>query len=88
VQGQARHRNRLQRPVAGLLLLSALLVILGGGGFLRLYVSEQGQRASLAQARRVEAEAREKEAKRVNDANQAAILRLMERACKASPKAT
>jgi twitching motility protein PilJ len=60
-----------------LLLLCAILVILGGVGFLRLYVTEQGQRASLAQARRLEAEGQEKEAKRVNDANQAAILRLM-----------
>ena len=60
-----------------LLILSAVLVILGGYGFLRLYVGEQGQRATLAQNRRVEAEGQEKEAKRVNDANQAAILRLM-----------
>ncbi|MEP7139212.1 MAG: methyl-accepting chemotaxis protein [Caldimonas sp.] len=60
-----------------LLILSALLVIFGGYGFLRLYVSEQGQRATLAQNRRLEAETQEKEAKRVNDANQAAILRLM-----------
>ncbi len=60
-----------------LLILSAVLVFLGGFGFLRLYVGEQGQRATLAQSRRLEAEAQEKEAKRVNDANQAAILRLM-----------
>ena len=60
-----------------LLLLCAVLVILGGTGFLRLYVTEQAQRASLAQSRRLEAESQEKEAKRVNDANQAAILRLM-----------
>ena len=60
-----------------MLVLSAILVFVGGAGFLRLYVSEQGQRASLAQTRRVEAEGQEKEAKRVNDANQAAILRLM-----------
>ena len=60
-----------------MLLLSALLVVLGGVGFLRLYVTEQGQRAQLAQNRRLEAEGQEKEAKRVNDANQAAILRLM-----------
>jgi twitching motility protein PilJ len=63
-------------PLA-LLLLSAILVVLGGVGFLRLYVMEQGQRAQLAQNRRLEAEGQEKEAKRVNDANQAAILRLM-----------
>jgi twitching motility protein PilJ len=60
-----------------MLLLCAILVILGGAGFLRLYVAEQGQRAALAQTRRLEAEGQEKEAKRVNDANQAAILRLM-----------
>jgi twitching motility protein PilJ len=59
------------------LLACAALVIAGGAGFLRLYVAEQSQRASLAQSRRLEAEAQEKEAKRVNDANQAAILRLM-----------
>jgi twitching motility protein PilJ len=60
-----------------LLILSGLLVVVGGGGFLRLYVGEQAQRATLAQNRRLEAEGQEKEAKRVNDANQAAILRLM-----------
>ena len=60
-----------------LLLLSAVLVVVGGVGFLRVSFAEQGQRASLAQTRRLEAEGQEKEAKRVNDANQAAILRLM-----------
>jgi len=60
-----------------LLLLSAALVVVGGVGCLRLYVTEQGQRASLAQSQRTEAQAQEQEAKRVNDANQAAILRLM-----------
>ena len=60
-----------------LLALSAGLVIVGGYGVVRLYVGEQGQRATLAQNRRLEAEGQEKEAKRVNDANQAAILRLM-----------
>ena len=59
------------------LILSALVVIGGGAGLVRLRVSEQDQRAVLAQNRRMEAEAQEQEAKRVNDANQAAILRLM-----------
>ncbi len=59
------------------LILSALIVILGGAGLVRLRVSEQDQRAVLAQNRRMEAESQEQEAKRVNDANQAAILRLM-----------
>ena len=59
------------------LLLFAAMIIVGGVGFLRLYVRDQAQRAQLAEAQRQEAERQEQEAKRVNDANQAAILRLM-----------
>lgn len=59
------------------LLVFAALIIAGGVGFLRLYVRDQAQRAQLAEAQRLEAERQEQEAKRVNDANQAAILRLM-----------
>jgi twitching motility protein PilJ len=59
------------------LLLFASLMILGGAGFLRLYVGDQRQRAAMAESQRLEAERQEQEAKRVNDANQAAILRLM-----------
>jgi twitching motility protein PilJ len=54
-----------------------LLALAGGFGFLRSYVRDQGQRARFAQQQRLEAERQEQEAKRVNDANQAAILRLM-----------
>src|SRR5205809_6651950 len=49
----------------------------GGSGSLRVYVRDQAQRAALAEQQRLEAERQEQEAKRVNDANQAAILRLM-----------
>ena len=59
------------------MLLFAAAMLLGGWGFLRLYVQDQGQRAALAEQQRQEAERQEQEAKRVNDANQAAILRLM-----------
>jgi len=60
------------------LLLASLAALVGGAyGFLRLYVNDQSERAALAEAQRREAEAQEQEAKRVNDANQAAILRLM-----------
>ena len=61
----------------GLLVLSAVVLALGGAGFLQLYVRDQAQRAALAENQRLEAERQEQEAKRVNDANQAAILRLM-----------
>ena len=58
-------------------VLSALLLVAGVLGFLRLFVVDQTARAQLAEAQRREAERQEQEAKRVNDANQAAILRLM-----------
>ncbi|HEY8876354.1 MAG TPA: methyl-accepting chemotaxis protein [Roseateles sp.] len=60
-----------------LLVLSLIALIVGAVGFLRLYLADQAGRAELAEAQRREAEAQEQEAKRVNDANQAAILRLM-----------
>jgi twitching motility protein PilJ len=58
--------------LAGLGLLGA-----GGLGFLRLGNIDQAQRMNVADAQRVQAQRQEQEAKRVNDANQAAILRLM-----------
>lgn len=62
----------------GLLMgLFTVLLFVGGYGFLRLYVAGQAARAQLAEAQQVEAQRQEQEAKRVNDANQAAILRLM-----------
>ncbi len=60
-----------------LLLLSAGVIVACGVGLLRLYIGDQRQRAALAENQRLEAERQEQEAKRVNDANQAAILRLM-----------
>jgi len=59
------------------MILSLAALIAGAYGFLRLFVADQAQRAGLAEAQKQEAEAQEREAKRVNDANQAAILRLM-----------
>ena len=58
-------------------VLAVTLLVAGGWGFLRLYVTDQNLRALQAEAQRQEAERQELEAKRVNDANQAAILRLM-----------
>lgn len=58
-------------------LLSLLALAAGGFGLLRLFVSDTTSRAKVAEAQRQEAERQEQEAKRVNDANQAAILRLM-----------
>ena len=60
-----------------LLLLAAAVMLLGGVGLLRLYVRDQAERAEAAEGQRMNAEREQQEAKRVNDANQAAILRLM-----------
>jgi twitching motility protein PilJ len=60
-----------------LMLLSALLAGVGALGLVRLFVRDQAVRAAQAEQQRLEAERQEQEAKRVNDANQAAILRLM-----------
>ncbi|MEY3474567.1 MAG: hypothetical protein RL087_1025 [Pseudomonadota bacterium] len=54
-----------------------LLAMIGAAGFLRLVIHEQSSRSQAADTQRAEAERQEQEAKRVNDANQAAILRLM-----------
>jgi twitching motility protein PilJ len=60
--------------VAVLAMLSALLAL---GGVVYTYLYDSRQRAIQADVERAEAERQEQEAKRVNDANQAAILRLM-----------
>jgi len=60
-----------------LLVLSAVVLLLGAAGLLRLYVRDQTDRAIASEGQRVAAEREQQEAKRVNDANQAAILRLM-----------
>jgi twitching motility protein PilJ len=59
------------------LLLALVLLAAGAFGLLRLFVADQTSRSRAADTQRQEAERQEQEAKRVNDANQAAILRLM-----------
>jgi twitching motility protein PilJ len=60
-----------------LMLIGVLLTAMGGYGLVRLQFADQAERARASEAQRLEAERQEQEAKRVNDANQAAILRLM-----------
>ncbi|MFN3414809.1 MAG: methyl-accepting chemotaxis protein [Caldimonas sp.] len=59
------------------LLVSIALALAGLLGLLYVYFQAERARAQLAEQQRLEAERQEQEAKRVNDANQAAILRLM-----------
>jgi twitching motility protein PilJ len=62
-----------------LIALIASLVALAAGlfGITRLFVVAQRKTARDADEKRLESDARQREAQRVNDANQAAILRLM-----------
>jgi twitching motility protein PilJ len=60
-----------------LLLVFLALAGAAGYGLVNVYLAEQRHRAQVAEFQRQQAERQEHEAKRVNDANQAAILRLM-----------
>ncbi len=60
-----------------LILIFLLVTAAASYGLLRVFLTDQRQRALVAEAQRQEAERQEREAKRVNDATQAAILRLM-----------
>ncbi|MED5617950.1 methyl-accepting chemotaxis protein [Ideonella sp. BN130291] len=77
LQEKLAREGGLSAASVALLALSILLIAGGGYGFLRLYVKDQEARRQMAEGQRLEAERQEQEAKRVNDANQAAILRLM-----------
>ena len=60
-----------------LLAVSAVFSLICAGGLSYVQLQDSRKRQVMAEQQRVEAERQEKEAKRVNDANQAAILRLM-----------
>jgi len=77
VQERLGSETGFSRVAIFVMLMFTALLTAGGYGFLRLYVSDQSQRAAQAKTQQLEAERQEQEAKRVNDANQAAILRLM-----------
>ena len=68
---------RLDSWLVGLPLALLVLAMLFAGAMAQLQVQVTRQRQEQAERLRAEARAKEKEAKRINDANQAAILRLM-----------
>lgn len=59
------------------MMAAALVALLSAAGLARLQVADSQQRQAVAEGQRLDAKAQEQDAKRVNDANQAAILRLM-----------
>ncbi len=60
-----------------LLIAAALFALVCAGGLSFVQLQDSRKRQETAEDQRLEAERQEQEAKRVNDANQAAILRLM-----------
>ena len=77
LQGELAQEGRFSGAQLFGSVLSILLLAAGALGLLRLFVLDQTNRSQVAEDQRREAERQEQEAKRVNDANQAAILRLM-----------
>lgn len=69
--------SALQQGVTAMLLLSAVAVFAGVFGQRKLFTVLQAQRGQQMDHQRTDAQRLQTEAKRVNDANQAAILRLM-----------
>jgi twitching motility protein PilJ len=59
------------------LALSTIFALLCAGGLAYVQLQDSRARQLMAESQRLAAEAQEQEAKRINDANQAAILRLM-----------
>ena len=77
LQDRLSSQTGLGPVVLGLLALSALLGLAAGAGLATVQLRSSEQREALAESQRVHAESLQQDAKRVNDANQAAILRLM-----------
>ncbi len=64
-------------PTYAMAASSLLLLLLDSLGWLRLFVIRQQERAALADSQRIVAQRLQSQARRSNDANQTAILRLM-----------
>ena len=77
LQAKLSARTGLGAGALAVLLLAALLALLFAGGLAYVQLQDSRQRQRIAESQRLDAERQEQEAKRVNDANQAAILRLM-----------
>jgi twitching motility protein PilJ len=77
LQGKLSDNTGLSPLSIVVLLLSALLAIASAIGFAYVQLQDSRKRQGVAEGQRMLAVGQEQEAKRVNDANQAAILRLM-----------
>ncbi|WP_341906677.1 methyl-accepting chemotaxis protein [Polaromonas sp. YR568] len=77
IQGKLSSQTGLGAGALATLIGAALFALLCAAGLARLQVQDSQQRQAVAETQRQEAKSQEQDAKRVNDANQAAILRLM-----------
>ncbi|GAB4209183.1 MAG: hypothetical protein Fur0019_15740 [Tibeticola sp.] len=77
IQAQLSERTGLGAGSLLLLVVSALIALGAAGGLAYVQLLDSRRRQAVAERQRQEALAQEQEAKRINDANQAAILRLM-----------
>lgn len=77
LQSELSTRTGLAAGELAALVLLTLFALASAAGLAYVQLLDSRQRQLVAEAQRLEAEALEQDAKRVNDANQAAILRLM-----------
>ena len=77
LQNKLAGRTGLGGGLLAALVILAVMAVLFAAGLSRVQLLDSQTRQVAAEARRLDAERQEQEAKRVNDANQAAILRLM-----------
>ncbi|MDI1271849.1 MAG: methyl-accepting chemotaxis protein [Polaromonas sp.] len=77
IQGKLSSQTGLGAGALATLAVAAAFALLCAAGLARLQVLDSRQRQGVAESQRLEAKGQEQDAKRVNDANQAAILRLM-----------
>ncbi|MDB5930851.1 MAG: methyl-accepting chemotaxis sensory transducer [Polaromonas sp.] len=77
LQSKLSSQTGLGAGALSTLLVAAIVALLCAAGLARLQVKDSQQRQAVAEGQRQDAKSQEQDAKRVNDANQAAILRLM-----------
>ena len=77
LQDKLSLQTGLGAGVLATLTAAALVALLCAAGLARLQVKDSQKRQAVAEGQRQDAKSQEQDAKRVNDANQAAILRLM-----------
>ena len=77
LQNKLSQQSGISAGQMALLVMLGLFVLLCGIGISRVQLLDSRQRQELAEQQRMDARRQEQDAKRINDANQAAILRLM-----------